>query len=66
MAAMLWAVGLTDAMLQTSIECLYDEYLATCPPIVLLVRRGRCGAAGQWISPVQIERTTYVLAFRSG
>jgi hypothetical protein len=36
-AATSWTVGLTAAMLQTSIECLYAEYLATCPPIVLLV-----------------------------
>jgi hypothetical protein len=36
-AATSWTVGLTDTMLQTSIECLYDEYHATCPPIVLLV-----------------------------
>jgi hypothetical protein len=36
-AATSWTVGLTDAMLQTSIECLYDEYLATCPRIILVV-----------------------------
>ena len=32
-----WTVGLTDSMLRTSIECLYDEYTATCPQIILLV-----------------------------
>lgn len=32
-----WTVGLTTAMLRTSVECLYDEYFAICPPIILLV-----------------------------
>ena len=32
-----WTVGLTDVMLRKSIECLYDEYVATCPPIILFV-----------------------------
>lgn len=36
-AATSWTVGLTAAMLRTSLECLYDEYLATSPPIILLV-----------------------------
>jgi hypothetical protein len=41
-----WTVGLTDAMLQTSIECLYDEYLATCPPIILVVDWARAALSG--------------------
>lgn len=36
-AATSWTVGLTAAMLRTSLECLYDEYLATSPQIILLV-----------------------------
>jgi hypothetical protein len=32
-----WTEGLTDAMLRTSIECLYDEYTAARPSIILLV-----------------------------
>jgi hypothetical protein len=32
-----WTVGLTDTMLRASIECLYEEYLAIAPPIILLV-----------------------------
>jgi len=36
-AATSWTEGLTDTMLKGSIECLYEEYLAIAPPIILLV-----------------------------
>jgi hypothetical protein len=36
-AATSWTEGLSDTMLRSSIECLYDEYLAIAPPIILLV-----------------------------
>lgn len=32
-----WTVGVTDRMLRACTECLYDEYLATCPQIILVV-----------------------------
>lgn len=36
-AATSWRSGLEDEMLRVSIECLYEEYAAICPPIVLVV-----------------------------
>lgn len=36
-AATSWTESLSETMLRSSIECLYDEYLAIAPPIILFV-----------------------------